>query len=85
MPHDTILLQYTGGTTGPSKGAELTNYNLVANTLQFYGFTNPFFKKKQQHVAMVALPVYHIYAFLFNCIGMMALGHKNILVTNPRD
>jgi long-chain acyl-CoA synthetase len=82
---DTILLQYTGGTTGVSKGAMLTNENLIANMLQIRAVMEPYFKDIKDRVALSPLPLYHIFAFSVNCLALMGVGFKNVLVTNPRD
>ncbi|MDX1943346.1 MAG: AMP-binding protein [Saprospiraceae bacterium] len=87
-PEDVIFLQYTGGTTGVSKGAMLTNYNMVANMLQMKAWMSPYLKEphnKDQEVALCALPLYHIFALTVNCFGIMAIGGMNVLVTNARD
>lgn len=81
---DVILLQYTGGTTGVSKGAMLTNRNLVANMLQIRSIMMPFLKEKEE-VALSPLPMYHIFAFVVNALALMSIGTKTILITNPRD
>lgn len=83
-PDDTILLQYTGGTTGVAKGAMLTNRNMVANMLQIYSTMTPFLDERKEHV-LSPLPMYHIFSFTVNCLAMMTLGATNVLVTNPRD
>jgi len=83
-PNDTILLQYTGGTTGVAKGAMLTNRNLVANMLQIRSIMMPFLKEKEE-VALSPLPMYHIFAFTVNCLGLMSIGSHTVLVVNPRD
>ena len=83
-PNDVILLQYTGGTTGVSKGAMLTNRNLVANMLQIKA-TMDVSLKEGGEVALCALPLYHIFAFTVNCLAVVNYGGQNILVTNPRD
>lgn len=83
-PEDVILLQYTGGTTGVSKGAMLTNKNLVANMLQIRSIMMPFLKEKEE-VALSPLPMYHIFAFVVNGLALMSIGTKTILITNPRD
>lgn len=81
---DTILLQYTGGTTGVSKGAMLTNRNLVANMLQIRAVM--MFKLKEgEEVALSPLPMYHIFAFTVNCLALMGIGTHTVLVTNARD
>ena len=82
---EVIALQYTGGTTGVSKGAMLTNRNLVANMLQMRTVTSTKLKDDGTEVAFCPLPLYHIYAFTVNCMGMFSLGANNILVPNPRD
>lgn len=81
---DVILLQYTGGTTGVSKGAMLTNKNLVANMLQIRSIMMPFLKEKEE-VALSPLPMYHIFAFVVNALALMSIGTKTVLITNPRD
>jgi long-chain acyl-CoA synthetase len=81
---DTIILQYTGGTTGVSKGAMLTNRNLVANMLQNRAIMNPYLEQGKG-VALCALPLYHIFAFTVNCLTLMGNGIHNVLVTNARD
>lgn len=81
---DTILLQYTGGTTGVAKGAMLTNRNLVANMQQIRAIMMPFLKEKEE-IALSPLPMYHIFAFTVNCLALMSVGTKTVLVTNARD
>ena len=83
-PNDTILLQYTGGTTGISKGAMLTNKNLVANIAQNRAIMIPFLNGEEE-IAMCALPLYHIFAFTVNCLVLMSIGARNVLITNARD
>jgi long-chain acyl-CoA synthetase len=89
-PHETKLndiaaLQYTGGTTGVSKGAMLTHHNLVANMLQMRAAMMVVLKDDASEVALCPLPLYHIFAFTVNCMGLFSIGAKNILVPNPRD
>jgi long-chain acyl-CoA synthetase len=90
-PHDTIVLQYTGGTTGVAKGAELTNRNLVANMLQAasaLGQTNSAGKKmkgEDQAIIVAPLPLYHIYSFTVHLMALFELGDHSILIANPRD
>ncbi len=83
-PEDPCLLQYTGGTTGVSKGAVLTHRNLVANILQvatwFTGVLTP-----GKEVIVTALPLYHIFSLSVNCLSFLTLGGTNLLITNPRD
>ncbi|WPP52220.1 AMP-binding protein [Catalinimonas niigatensis] len=81
---DTACLQYTGGTTGVSKGAVLSHTNLVANVEQMTIWMKVKLKEREE-IIITALPLYHIYAFTVNCLGMFKLGAKNILITNPRD
>lgn len=81
---DVIILQYTGGTTGVSKGAMLTNKNLVANMLQNRAIMLPFLKEAEG-TALCCLPLYHIFAFTVNCLTLMGIGVNNVLVTNARD
>ncbi|MCO3468784.1 long-chain-fatty-acid--CoA ligase [Pseudomonas aeruginosa] len=88
---DVAVLQYTGGTTGVSKGAMLTHGNLVANMLQVHAQLSQLGKdglplmKEAQEVMIAPLPLYHIYAFTANCMCMMVSGNHNVLITNPRD
>jgi long-chain acyl-CoA synthetase len=84
QPDDIAFLQYTGGTTGVAKGAVLTHTNLVANMLQITACTSLKLKPRQE-VMITALPLYHIYALTVNCLSMLELGAKNVLITNPRD
>lgn len=81
---DVILLQYTGGTTGVSKGAMLTNRNLVANMVQMKAWMQPFLKEGEE-TALCPLPLYHIFAFSVNCLALMSQGAENVLITNARD
>ncbi|MCO6491870.1 MAG: AMP-binding protein [Phaeodactylibacter sp.] len=81
---DVILLQYTGGTTGVSKGAMLTNRNLVANMLQIRAWMMPFLKEGEE-IALCPLPMYHVFAFTVNCLALMSIGTLSVLVTNARD
>lgn len=83
-PEDVILLQYTGGTTGVSKGAMLTNRNLVSNMEQIRAWMYPFLKEAEE-CALSPLPLYHIFAFSVNCLALMSFGTHTILVTNARD
>ena len=81
---DLALLQYTGGTTGPSKGAMLTHGNLLANLDQFHdvfaGIT-----EEGEEIIVTALPLYHIFALTGNFLFYASFGGTNILITNPRD
>jgi long-chain acyl-CoA synthetase len=87
-PDDIAVLQYTGGTTGVSKGAVLLHRNLVANILQSEAWYQPALKKiapGEQIVTICALPIYHIFGFNTNVMLSMRMGGCNILVPNPRD
>ncbi len=83
-PDDTIILQYTGGTTGVAKGAMLTNRNIVANMLQIKAIMSPLLKDREE-VVLCPLPLYHIFAFTVNCLSIMAIGGRSVLIINPRD
>lgn len=87
-PDDVAVLQYTGGTTGVSKGAVLLQRNLVANLLQSDAWFQPALKKvpaADQITFVCALPLYHIFAFTVGMMVSMRLGAKLILIPNPRD
>jgi long-chain acyl-CoA synthetase len=87
-PDDIAVLQYTGGTTGVSKGAVLLHRNLVANILQAEAWYQPALKKipaGQQIVTVCALPLYHIFGFNTNMMLGLRMGGCNILIANPRD
>jgi len=82
---DIAFLQYTGGTTGLSKGAMLSHRNMVYNVFQTEAWTGGIFGDIERVVAITALPLYHIFSLKSNCLLMMWLGGENILITNPRD
>jgi len=87
-PDDIAVLQYTGGTTGVSKGAVLLHRNLVANLLQAEAWYQPALKKippGEQIVTVCALPLYHIFGFNTNMMLAMRMGGCNLLIANPRD
>ncbi|MBX3605628.1 MAG: long-chain-fatty-acid--CoA ligase [Piscinibacter sp.] len=87
-PDDIAVLQYTGGTTGVSKGAVLLHRNLVANILQAEAWYQPALKKippGEQIFTVCALPIYHIFGFNTNMMLSMRMGGCNILIANPRD
>ena len=87
-PDDIAVLQYTGGTTGVSKGAVLMHRHLVANILQSEAWYQPALKKipaGEQMVTICALPIYHIFGFNTNMMLAMRMGGANILIVNPRD
>ena len=82
--HDDIaFLQYTGGTTGVSKGAMLTHRNIIANLQQSHAWLRPFLKGDE--IVITALPLYHIFALTANCLTYLKIGATNVLITNPRD
>ena len=85
---DIAVLQYTGGTTGVSKGAVLTHSNLIANVLQAEAWYQPALSRipgGQPPVMVCALPLYHIFAFTVCMLVAFRLGGSNILIVNPRD
>ena len=85
---DVAVLQYTGGTTGVSKGAVLLHRNLIANVLQNEAWGDPLFQKipaAEQRTFVCALPLYHIFAFTYCMMLCMRMGGKLILIANPRD
>ena len=87
-PTDVAVLQYTGGTTGVSKGAVLLHSNVIANVLQSEAWNIPAMASMQpgvQPVYVCALPLYHIFAFTVNMMLGMRTGGKNVLIPNPRD
>jgi long-chain acyl-CoA synthetase len=87
-PDDVAVLQYTGGTTGVSKGAVLLHRNLVANVLQCEAWYQPALRKipaGEQIVTICALPLYHIFGFNTNLMLGLRMGGCNILIPNPRD
>src|SRR6201999_743454 len=83
-PEDLAFLQYTGGTTGISKGAMLTHRNIVANLLQARAWVGPFLAGERE-VIITPLPMYHILSLTANCLVFMTLGGENVLIPNPRD
>ena len=82
--NDLLFLQYTGGTTGLSKGAMLTHGNLIANILQYQEFAKNHINYGKD-IVITAIPMYHIFALMANTLGYFYFGAKNVLVTNPRD
>ncbi|QJR15181.1 long-chain-fatty-acid--CoA ligase [Usitatibacter palustris] len=81
---DIAFLQYTGGTTGVSKGAMLTHGNIVANLLQTSAWWGVGLREGRE-IIITALPLYHIFALTGNCLTFMKIGAHNVLITNPRD
>ena len=90
-PDDVAFLQYTGGTTGVSKGATLLHRNMVANVLQLEAWVRPALGDTnrgpvpEQLVYVCALPLYHVFALVVNCLAGVRLGTLNVLIPNPRD
>lgn len=81
---DTAFLQYTGGTTGLSKGATLSHRNIIANMEQIFAWVGSAFVPGKE-IIITALPLYHIFALTVNCLAIFKVGGKNVLITNPRD
>ncbi|OFZ19930.1 MAG: long-chain-fatty-acid--CoA ligase [Bdellovibrionales bacterium RBG_16_40_8] len=81
---DLAFLQYTGGTTGVSKGAMLTHRNMIANMLQISEWVKINLQEGSEAI-ITALPLYHIFSLTVNCLSFMRIGAENILVTNPKD
>ncbi|MGH8454217.1 MAG: AMP-binding protein, partial [Nevskiales bacterium] len=81
---DVAFLQYTGGTTGVSKGATLLHGNIVANLQQSSGWVGTLTEDGKE-IVITALPLYHIFALTANCLVFMKIGAHNVLITNPRD
>ena len=84
----TAFLQYTGGTTGVSKGAILTHRNILANIIQAFFTIDPKMyddSRSQQRIAICPLPLYHIFALTVHNFMLFHIGGKSVLITNPRD
>lgn len=81
---DTAYLQYTGGTTGVSKGAILTHANICMNVTQAHAWIKSVLREGQEFV-VTALPLYHIFALTANCLTFLMIGARNLLIANPRD
>lgn len=85
LGHDDLaFLQYTGGTTGISKGVMLSHGNIVANVLQAHAWIGPWMKPEGELIA-TALPLYHIFALTANCLTFIRIGAANLLIVNARD
>ena len=82
---DLAFLQYTGGTTGVAKGAMLSHANIVANIDQAKWVGEPLLRGVKDGVAVIPLPLYHIFALTINCLLFIELGITGLLITNPRD
>jgi long-chain acyl-CoA synthetase len=81
---DIAFLQYTGGTTGVSKGAMLTHANIASNVTQAYSWIKPVIREGEEFI-ITALPLYHIFALTANCLTFLMVGARNLLIANPRD
>jgi len=81
---DLAFLQYTGGTTGPAKGAMLSHANVVANVLQCQEWFKPEMDAEGELI-ITALPMYHVFALTVNTLVYFSVGGHNVLITNPRD
>jgi long-chain acyl-CoA synthetase len=84
-PDDIAFLQYTGGTTGVSKGAVLLHRNVAANVIQCEAWMRPFFGERTDHVMVTALPLYHIFGLTVCALLMTRIGGCQLLIANPRD
>ncbi|MCL2873236.1 MAG: AMP-binding protein [Betaproteobacteria bacterium] len=82
---DIAFLQYTGGTTGVSKGAILTHGNIVANLTQVLAWVKPFLNLDERQIMITPLPLYHVFSMVANCLLMMVIGAESVLITNPRN
>jgi len=82
---DIAFLQYTGGTTGVSKGAMLSHRNMIFNLHQSRAWQADIYADVERIIAITALPLYHIFSLQSNCLSVMSQGGENILITNPRD
>ena len=82
---DIAYLQYTGGTTGVSKGAMLSHRNMIFNVQQTITWQADAYVGVEPIIAITALPLYHIFSLQGNCLTVMAQGGENVLITNPRD
>jgi long-chain acyl-CoA synthetase len=83
--NDLAVLQYTGGTTGISKGAQLSHANLVAHNSMIKFWFRPYMSLTGDDVIITAIPMYHIFALTVNGLLMFSAGVKNVMITNPRD
>lgn len=82
---DIAVLQYTGGTTGISKGAKLSHGNIVSHNSMITQWFKPYMNNANDNLIITAIPMYHIFALTVNGVLMLSSGVKNVLITNPRD
>lgn len=83
--NDLVVLQYTGGTTGVSKGAQLSHGNLIAHNAMIRYWFLPYMSADKKDLIITAIPMYHIFALTVNGLLMFSTGVKNVMITNPRD
>jgi long-chain acyl-CoA synthetase len=83
--NDLAVLQYTGGTTGVSKGAQLSHGNLVSHNAMIRYWFKPYMSADHKDLIITAIPMYHIFALTVNGLLMFSAGVKNVMITNPRD
>lgn len=83
--NDLVVLQYTGGTTGISKGAQLSHGNLIAHNAMIRYWFQPYMREDKEDIIITAIPMYHIFALTVNGLLMFSTGVKNVMITNPRD
>jgi long-chain acyl-CoA synthetase len=84
-PQDIAFLQYTGGTTGISKGAMLTHRNILANVEQTYAWMGEANMRAGEEITVAVLPLYHIFSLLVNCFAFMKIGAMSVMIANPKD
>ncbi len=82
---DLAVLQYTGGTTGVAKGAQLSHRNIIAHNMMIAHWFKPYMSASQNNIMITAIPMYHIFGLTVNAVLMYSSGVKNVLITNPRD
>lgn len=83
--NDVAVLQYTGGTTGIAKGAQLSHGNLIAHNSMITEWFKPYMNVAGENLIITGIPMYHIFALSVNGLLMFSTGVKNVLITNPRD
>lgn len=85
QPEDLAVLQYTGGTTGVAKGAQLSHRNILAHNMMITHWFMPYMTASHNNIMITAIPMYHIFGLTVNGVLMFSSGVKNVLITNPRD